>query len=146
MKRFKFTLESVLTIRKKILEDERIKLVSTINALKEQNEVLQAMVFKFNSLKEESEKLLKENFNPETISNYNAFSNKLFQDINTQKQIIDRTKIDLTNRREVVKQAYIKVETLEKLKEKQKENYNKQILQEEIKEIDDIVGSKRITA
>ncbi len=146
MKKFKFTLEGVLTVRKKKLEDERVKLVSLLNILKEQNEVLEAMVFRYNSLKEESEKLTKENFNPQIISNYNAFSNKLYNDINTQKQIIDKTKIDLTNRREVVKQAYIKVETLEKLKEKQKETYKQEVLLEEIKEMDDIVNSKRITA
>lgn len=146
LKKFKFTLEGVLTVRKKKLEDERVKLVSLLNILKEQNEVLEAMVFRYNSLKEESEKLTKENFNPQIISNYNAFSNKLYNDINTQKQIIDKTKIDLTNRREVVKQAYIKVETLEKLKEKQKETYKQEVLLEEIKEMDDIVNSKRITA
>ena len=47
---------------------------------------------------------------------------------------------------QIAKEAYIKVKSLENLKEKQKEQYNKELLQEEIKQIDDIVNSKRITA
>ena len=37
MRRFKFTLESVLTIRKKALEDARIRLASITNILNRQN-------------------------------------------------------------------------------------------------------------
>ena len=84
-----------------------------------------------------------EDFNPDIISNYGAYLNKLSQDIETQKQIIERTRQDLLIQQEFTKQAYIKVKSLENLKQKQKEDYQKELLLEEFKEIDDIVNSRR---
>lgn len=143
MRRFKFTLESVLTVRKKALEDERTKLASILSALNQQNEVLEAMTFEYKSLKMQSERLLTDNFNPQIIANSAAFSNKLLSDIKVQKQIIEKTRTDLKTRQQFVKEAYIKVETLEKLKERQKESYKQEVLQEEFKQIDDLVNSRR---
>ena len=48
--------------------------------------------------------------------------------------------------KEKTKEVYIQVQSLEKLKEKQKEQYDKEVLQEEFKTIDDIVNSRRIIA
>lgn len=146
LKKFRFTLESVLTVRKHALEDERIKLASIISVLNQQQEVLETMNFEYANLERESEKYLSMNFNPQVISNYRAFSLKLVGDIKVQKEIIERTRLDLKNRQQLVKDAYIKVQTLEKLKEKQKELYFKDLEREEFKQIDDIVNSKRVIA
>ena len=147
MRRFKFTLESVLTVRKKALEDARIKLASITNIFNKQNEVLKEMEFALENIRNDSEKyLFSETFNPFVISNYSSFSNKIIQDIATQKMIIEKTKFDLKIQQEKTKEAYIKVKSLEKLKEKQKEQYDKEVLQEEFKMIDDIVNSRRTIA
>ncbi|MBQ9150581.1 flagellar export protein FliJ [bacterium] len=147
MRRFKFTLESVLTIRKKALEDARIKLASITNIFNKQNEVLKEMELALENIRNDSEKyLFSETFNPFVISNYSSFSNKIIQDIATQKMIIEKTKFDLKMQQEKTKDAYIKVKSLEKLKEKQKEQYDKEVLQEEFKMMDDIVNSRRTIA
>ena len=147
MRRFKFTLESVLTVRQKALEDARIKLASITNIFNKQNEVLKEMELALENIRNDSEKyLFSETFNPFVISNYSSFSNKIIQDIATQKMIIEKTKFDLKIQQEKTKEAYIKVKSLEKLKEKQKEQYDKEVLQEEFKMIDDIVNSRRIIA
>ena len=102
------------------------------------------MIMALENIKKESEQyLLSDNFNPCLVSNYNLFSNKINQDILTQKQIIEKTKIDLLKQQAITKDAYIKVKSLEKLKENQKAQYDKEVLQEEFKLIDDIVNSKR---
>ncbi|MBQ8636286.1 flagellar export protein FliJ [bacterium] len=147
MRRFKFTLESVLTIRKKALEDARIQLASIMSILNKQNEILQEMQNTLENTKKNSEQyLFAETFNPYIVSNYSSFSNKIVQDIKTQKLIIEKTKNDMLKQQEITKEAYIKVKSLEKLKEKQKEQYNKELLLEEFKLIDDIVNSKRTIA
>lgn len=144
MRRFKFTLESVLTVRTKALEDARIQLAAITNVFNKQQEILQEMIMALENIKKESEQyLLSDNFNPSLVSNYNLFSNKINQDILTQKQIIEKTKIDLLKQQAITKDAYIKVKSLEKLKENQKAQYDKEVLQEEFKLIDDIVNSKR---
>ena len=92
----------------------------------------------------ESEQYLNQgNFDSQVIANYNAFAYRLIQDIKTQEKIIQETRKDLENLQEIARLAYIKVKSLENLKQKQKEEYNREILQEEFKQIDDIVNSKR---
>ena len=68
------------------------------------------------------------------------------QDIQKLKNDIEKTKVIFSKQQQIVKQAYIKVKSLEKLKEKRKEEYNKEVLQEEFKLIDDIVNSRRTIA
>ena len=147
MRRFRFTLESVLTVRKKTLEDARIALANITNVFNKQNEILREMEIALENIRNDSEKqLLAQTFNPYIVSNYNAFSNKIVQDITTQKLIIEKTKLDLLRQQAITKQAYIQVKSLEKLKEKQKAQYDKEVQLEEFKLIDDLVNSKRTIA
>jgi flagellar export protein FliJ len=147
LRRFKFTLESVLTIRKKALEDARIALARITNIFNKQNDILKEMQTTLENIRNESEQyIFAQTFNPTIVSNYSSFSNKIVQDITAQKLIIEKTKIDMLKQQAITKDAYIKVKSLEKLKEKQKEQYDKEVLQEEFKLIDDIVNSKRSIA
>ena len=102
------------------------------------------MLFDLKNLEKEASKYIEEgNTDPYLIANYTSFSNKLSNDIKTQELIIEKTKEDLHLQQEITKQAYIKVKSLENLKEKQKENYNKELLLEEFKELDDMTTSRR---
>ena len=147
MRRFKFTLESVLTVRKKTLEDARIKLANITNIFNKQIEILKEMEIALKNIRNDSEKFLfGETFSPCLISNYNSFASKIVQDITTQKLIIEKTKVDLLKQQQATKEAYIHVKSLEKLKEKQKAQYDKEVLQEEFKLMDDVVNSRRTIA
>ena len=144
MRRFRFNLESVLTVRKKALNDAQIQLASITSVYNTQKDILNKMVFDLENIGKEASQYIEENvFNPDIIANYGLYSNKLSNDIKTQEKIIERTKQDLLVQQERTKQAYIKVKSLENLKEKQKEDYNKEFLLEEFKEIDDITSSRR---
>lgn len=147
MRRFRFTLESVLTVRKKTLEDARIKLANITNIFNKQVEILKEMEVALENVRNDSEKyLLKETFSPCLVSNYNSFASKIVQDMTTQKLIIEKTKVDLIKQQQTTKQAYIEVKSLEKLKEKQKTQYDKEVLLEEFKLMDDIANSRRTIA
>lgn len=144
MRKFKFSLESVLMVRQKTLENERIRLASIMDVYNKQNDVLNEMNLKLTELNNETEKLLQQGIiNPQLIANYNSFSQKLVHDITTQNEIIKKTKIDLDRQQEKTKKAYIDVKTLENLREKQKERYNQEFALEEIKILDDIVSSRK---
>ena len=134
-----------MTIRQKALEDARVALAKILNVLNQQNDILEQMQQQYSSIVKESENnLFQDDFNPSFAINYSSYLNRLSQDIKTQELIIRKTKEDLARQQEIAKDAYIKVKSLEKLKEKQKEEYNKLLQQEEFKLIDDIVNSKRI--
>lgn len=147
MRRFRFTLESVLTVRKKALEDARIQLARICDIFNKQNDILKEMETALENVRNDSERyLFSQTFNPCLASNYGAFADKIVRDITEQKLIIERTKIDLLKQQALTKDAYIKVKSLQKLKEKQKAQYDREVLQEEFKLIDDIVNSKRTIA
>ena len=147
MKRFKFSLESVLTVRNKTLVDEQTKLASILNILNKQTEKENQLILSLNSFKQDSETYIQGgNFDPMTISNYAMYGKKLQDEINLQKELIKNTRKDIERQQQIVKNAYIKVKSLENLKDRQKEQYLKEVQMEEIKEIDDIVNSRRSIA
>ena len=144
MKRFKFSLEGVLTVREKKLTDEQTKFASVLNIYNKQKDQLNETVKMLYETEQESESyLLKGNIDPSVISNYSGYIKKLQNDIKLQNEILNKTKEVLDNQQNVVKEAYIGVKTLENLKDKQREQYLKEMQLEEIKEIDDIVNSRR---
>ncbi len=147
MKRFEFSLESVLTVRSKTLVDEQTKLASILNILNKQTEKENQLTASLNSFRQDSEKYMQGgNFDPMTISNYAMYGKKLQDEINLQKELIKKTRKDIEKQQQIVKNAYIKVKSLENLKDRQKEQYLKEFQMEEIKEIDDIVNSRRSIA
>ncbi len=136
-----------MRLAQKALEDERIKLASILKAFNQQKEILSNMQeTSFKMQQEIDDYLNQESFQPEMIENYFAFLRRINSDIETQKRIIERTQLDILKQQLSAKQAYIKVKSLENLKEKEKEKYNKELEQEEFKLMDDIVNSKRIIA
>ncbi|MBR2068638.1 MAG: flagellar export protein FliJ [Candidatus Gastranaerophilales bacterium] len=144
MKRFKFSLESVLKVREKTLVDEQTKLATLLSAVNKQQDKLNENINTLNLFKIKSEEYLQgNNFDPMTISNYAMYGAKLQKEINVQKELIKKMQFSVENQQQRVKEAYIKVKSLENLEEKQKERYLKELQLEEIKEIDDIVNSRR---
>ena len=144
MKRFKFSLASVLVVREKKLVDEQTKLASVLKIYNKQKDDLSQTIALLDEIKTESESyLLEGDTNPTVISNYSSYIRKVQNDIKLQNEIIAKTREVLNNQQNIVKEAYIKVKSLENLREKQKEQYLKELQLEEIKEIDDIVNSRR---
>lgn len=130
-------------LKEKALEDERLKLAQIIETLNKLKEALKDLENKLLSLREDSKKYLGETFNPIIIANYSSYISKIENDILIQTNKIKSVEIDFLNQKDNVKKAYIEVKTLDKLKEKQLERYKKEVLDEEIKFIDDIVCAKR---
>lgn len=145
MRRFSFTLESVLVVKYKILEDERIKLARILNTYNKQKEVLQDIISRFEKLQQEADEYASSsNFNIEMITSFQSYSFKLANDIKNQKEIIEKTLQELTKQQNAANKAYMEVKTLEKLKEKQKEKYDREFLNEEFKTLDDIASSRQL--
>ena len=131
-------------MRQKKLTDEQTKLASILNVYNQQIKKIEEIISQLKALKSESENYLQNgNFDPATISNYAMYANKLERDIELQKTIASKTKEVLDNQQKKVKEAYINVKSLENLEDRQKEQYLKEVQLEEIKEIDDIVNSRR---
>lgn len=135
----------MLVVKYKILEDERIKLARILNTYNKQKEVLQDIISRFEKLQQEADEYASSsNFNIEMITSFRSYSFKLANDIKNQKEIIEKTSQELTKQQNAANKAYMEVKTLEKLKEKQKEKYDREFLNEEFKTLDDISSSRQL--
>ena len=144
MRRFTFRLQSILNIREKKLEDERLKLAEIISKLETQKDILLEM----NEKKENLEKELSDLLNNQVLDiqftvNYTGYIKQLSDDIKTQFEVIKRTQIVLIEQQKKVSEAYREVKILEKLKEKQYKDFLFEYEQSQIKEIDDITSSRQ---
>ncbi len=143
LRRFKFRAQSVLNLREKHLEDERLKLASIISTLESQKLILKDMIEK----KDQSQKSFdisvnESNLDIQLINNFKNYIEQLVGDIRTQEEIIKRTEIQLSAQQQEVNEAYKQVKILEKLKEKQYQDYLYEFNQAQIKELDDITTSR----
>ena len=120
MKKFRFRLQVVLDMREKELEERQMEMARIVTALNTQQEKLD--IFQ--------------------LEEHRTFGIKLIGDAKNQERIIANTKTILERKQLEVKEAYQKVETLKKLKEKQEKEFYKEFLHAEMKEIDDITSAR----
>lgn len=131
-------------LRENALEKERIKLSKIVQKFNETKEQIEKLFLKLNDLKRNSDSYFQNyGFNSMMISNYNQYISKINSEILTKKNFLKNIENELLLQQEETKQAYIAVKSLENLKEKKKEQYKKEMYDEEIKILDDIVNAKR---
>ena len=144
MRRFTFRLQSVLNIKEKKLEDERLKLAEIISTLEAQKDIFLELNDKKENLEKELALALESsNLDIQIIVSEKNYLQRIVQDIKTQFEIIKKTQIELEEQQIAVNEAYKEVKVLEKLKEKQYKNFLFEYEQNQIKELDDITNSRR---
>ncbi len=133
----------MLLVKEKNLEEERIKLARFLNAYNKEKEILDNIIQNFKKIQKQADDYITGgDFSVDTITILKSYALKLSQDIEKQKQTVQDFLNQYLNQQKIANQAYIEVKTLEKLKEKQKENYNKELIQEEFKLTDDLITSR----
>lgn len=143
MKKFKFRMQVVLDMREKELEERQMEMAKILAALNLQQEKLQQILDSQVSNKAQLEALCTaEEMEVSQIQSYRDYGLKLINDAKNQQRIIDNTTVILQKKQQEVKLAHQKVEVLKKLKEKQEQEYYKEFLQAEVKEIDDITSAR----
>ncbi|MBR2386798.1 flagellar export protein FliJ [bacterium] len=143
MKKFKFRMQTILEIREKKLDDERLKLAEIQNILNSQLDILNEMQFKRQEIigKIDALQAQPEMNIPEIVALRN-YLERVQSDIQTQLELIKRTQIRLDEQKIEVENAYKDLKSLENLKEKQEKEHYRNILMMEAKEIDDIAISR----
>ena len=143
LKKFKFRLQVVLDMRQNELEQRQMEAAKILAALRKQEGELQDII---NSQKNNSEQIENlygmELLDIQQIEAHRDYGLKLIVDENNKKRIIANTKMIFEKKQIEVKEAHKKVEILKKLKEKQEQEYYKEFLDAEVKEIDDITSAR----
>ena len=122
MKKFKFSLEKVLSLREFEENQAQIELAKAISVVTELNNKLKFIA-------------------NERVKNNDARSNYI-EGLDYQKEILleelAQAELILEEKRQIMIEAMKKRKALEKLKEKQLQEYKKEILKEEEKVLDEI--------
>ena len=130
-------------MREKELEQKQMEMAKIVSTLNQQQEKLQNILHAQSQNSEKLDTLYNSGeLDIVQIEAHRDFGIKLAGDIKNQERIIDNTKAILKRKQMEVQEAYKKVETLKKLKEKQEKEFYKEFLYQEMKEIDDITSAR----
>ena len=130
-------------MRQSELEQRQMEAAKIIAVLKKQEAELQEIIDSQANNSRQMEELYESNtLDIQQIEAHKAYGLKLIVDAQNKNRIISNTKMILEKKQAEVREAHKKVEILKKLKEKQEQEYYKNILDSEIKEIDDLISAR----
>lgn len=136
-------MQVVLDMREKELEKKQMEMAKILAALNSQQQKLQNILTHREEIQTRLEALCSTEFlDIEQIESHRDFGIKLTVDARNQERIIENTKAILKVKQKEVMEAHQKVEVLKKLKEKQEDEYYKEFLRAETKEIDDMTSAR----
>lgn len=130
-------------MRENELEQRQMEAAKILVVLKRQEGELQE-IFESQSLNSEQLESLYTlgTLDIQQVEAHRQYGLKLIVDAKNKERIIANTKMLLEKKQIEVREAHKKVEILKKLKEKQEQEYYKNFLDLEIKEIDDITSAR----
>ena len=130
-------------MRENELEQRQMEAAKILAALKKQEGELQDIINSQQLNSEQMEELYTlDSLDIQQIEAHKAYGLKLIVDAKNKERIIANTKMLFQRKQVEVREAHKKVEVLKKLKEKQEQEYYKEFLDAEIKEIDDITSAR----
>ena len=130
-------------MRENELEQRQMEMAKILAALNKQKQELQEIIDSQDQNKNNLEALYTlDSLDIQQIEAHKAFGLKLIVDAQNKERIIANTKLLLEKKQTEVREAHKKVEVLKKLKEKQEQEYYKEFLDAEVKEIDDITSAR----
>ena len=130
-------------MRQNELEQRQMEAAKILAALRKQEGELQGIIDSQMKNSAELDNLYSlETLDIQQIEAHRDFGLKLVVDEANKRRIISNTKMLLERKQAEVREAHKKVEVLKKLKEKQEQEYYKEFLDSEIKEIDDITSAR----
>ncbi|MDD3395480.1 MAG: flagellar export protein FliJ [Anaerotignum sp.] len=140
MKKFSFQLESVMNYKNQRLENKKAEHARIIAKVNEQNQKIDSLGEKFKGINLEYNEKKVAGISIIEAMEYSGFLYKLEVEIQQEKRLLDDLKkIEEEKRAEVV-EVKIETSTLEKLKEKKLESYNKEVQKSEERYIEEFVS------
>lgn len=136
-------MQVILEMREKELEARQMEMAKILAALNEQKAKLQSILLAQQENKNRLEALsTTEELDITQAQMHQNYAVTLTTQAVNQERVIANTEAILKRKQQEVLEAHQKVEVLKKLKEKQEQEYYKEFLQAEAKEIDDITSAR----
>ena len=136
-------MQVVLDMREKELEARQMEMAKILAVLNEQKAKLQSIILSQETNKSQIETLsISDDMDVNQVQRQQNYAVTLTTQGINQERMIANTEAILKKKQQEVFEAHKKVEVLKKLKEKQEQEYYKEFLQAEAKEIDDITSAR----
>lgn len=144
MKKFHFSLEKILQFKNQTLDNLKFDLANLQHLLKIKNDEIENLRIKYMETDSLYNDKIKLAIQPYEIEYYKNFLNKLINDI---KKKIEEEKIvikKIEHKKEEIINMNKEISTLDKLKEKKVDEYNKILLKSEEAFIDEFVNNSNM--
>jgi flagellar FliJ protein len=136
MKRFKFNLEQILQLRKFREEECKLALGQAISALNLiENDIRLTALKRHNAANERFSDVT-------NIASWEAYILRLDQEAQRLTEKAAQAEIVVEEKRQLYLEAQKDLKAMEKLKEKQQKEYRKEMLYEEMNQIDDLTAAR----
>lgn len=146
MKKFKFSLASVLAFKEQILENKKLELAAAVQAVAEQEGIIRRLerecmvvIGEFNQKKLDGMTVI-------DAQSYEIHITILHKNIDSENENLLRLREEEAKKQADVIEAKQEVSSLEKLKEHKLEEHDKAAMKEEELFIDEMVSNKRVVA
>jgi len=141
-KKFKFRLKSVLKYRKIIKDQQEAKLIRAEHARQETEADIKSLEDKRHETYQSMIKNLKSGFNLQDQLNHESFNRSILYDTSKEKtRLAKRIRAVEFEKSKLIKNN-IDLKTIEKLEDNAIKLHRKEILEEEMKQIDDLVNTR----
>lgn len=142
MARFKFRLQSVLTIKEKVEDLKKNEFGKAVSALAEAQRVKTEMEAMRDDCIDEFRRDIDEGIDPEAFRRYNLFIEKMKIAIKNQEQVVARAEAFVEQKRQELVEAMRDKKTLETLRDNDFEEFLIEEKKQEQKVVDEIVSYK----
>lgn len=146
MKKFRFSLETVLHYRDQMLDAVKAEHASALLKVRTQEDVIENLVKQFDDINNEYRNKKMTGMTIADAMSFDIMLNAQERKIEHEKNILVKLKHDEEEKREKVRQAKTDKATIEKIKETKYNQYKKSIQKSEEQFIDEFVSTKRVMA
>ena len=145
MKKFKFSLSSVLTYKGQVLESLQGEYSALMAQVRRQEEVLESVWSRYRSYNEEFKERQREGLPITEARLYQSGLHALEKDIERETQRLESCRDQAEKKRDEVVEAKKETSSIEKLREKKLTQYRKAVQKSEEAFIDEFVSAARVS-
>ncbi|ADL68965.1 flagellar export protein FliJ [Thermoanaerobacterium thermosaccharolyticum] len=142
MKKFRYSLETVLNIKEQKQKMEKEKLALLISKYELQKNKLNEILIKINETIEKNEMNAMMGISAMNLKQFNLYLETLYEKYNEQNEILKTLENEIEKERRKLREVSKEKEALENLKEKKYEEYKYQSLLEQNSIIDEQISYK----
>jgi flagellar FliJ protein len=146
MKKFQFSLESVLSYKDQVLDALQGEHALLLAKVREQEELIDQLQQQYHDCNEEYRVRKQEGMTVLDATSYQRYLRTLENEITHETQVLEERRHEAENKREEVVNAKMETSSLEKLKDKKFDDYQKAAQKSDELFVEEFVSGNRVRA